>query len=335
MVLSTRDSSEFNSLGYSQDIIRKLNFPARRDTGRNMAESEDDVESIIAQSTQILFDVTLDISAIDVILSGSRRMVSRGTSGNTDGASSSNTAYLSTTSTARKSKGLEMLDLPGSGIGLIVNRSCFQLSGEGNHLDILMDICGIESLIFSCQSVEAYAGHMLISQIKKLLEQSSGYVCRFTVSKSMISSHIGSSGVTSSTNVGDTIGRPGSSSYRGLTTHALEACHLLTTRIPEAGSDCLLFVDIQLGRISLSSHCMKRSADARQPNNLDISIYFHKGLDTVNCNIQVHHAFHITTLIYQIGVLWVQFCNAFVFATVCMFALSSCPCPIFVALVFQ
>lgn len=271
VMLSTSDSLDSATIGYSQDFIRKLHSSARKNTERNIVES-DVTTRHMAVNTQILFDAIVEFKEMDVILNDYRRKHSGGTSMNSDGASSSSTTHFSVTTAGKKSKTLEMLDLPGSGIGFFVKRSCVKISGEGNHLDIIMDFYGIQSLIFDCQRMaEVCIRPTITSQMKDLLEQSSECLGQLNLPNCSFSTHIGSDGSTPWI--------PGAD-------HELEVCHLLTTRSPDTASDCWIFVGIQLETISLSSCCMKRSAGAFQPRELEISICICKEFHTVKCNIQ-------------------------------------------------
>lgn len=269
----------------------------RTNTERNMTRPQTIIETMVIENMQILVDATLEVEAIYIALNNSRQMVNSRTYMSSYGASSSTTSYLSLSPVDKKAKILEMLDLPAFGVGLFIKRSCVQISGEGDHLDILINLSGTQSTILSCQGLLEVCADAY--QIKNLLEHSSEYLYQFILCNCIFSIHTGSNlAALSSANVGNALEDFDSSKQRISATQmegskpqihgSHKICYFLSARTPEEASGCLFLVDVQLGEISISSYGMKRFAGAQEHKKLEISIYVRIEHHSLNCNIKVH-----------------------------------------------
>ncbi|KAK8963808.1 hypothetical protein KSP40_PGU006440 [Platanthera guangdongensis] len=113
-----------------------------------------------------LINATFDIGSVDIILGESRNTrISKYAD-----LSSGNRPYLRSSLNKEGTLGLDLLNLPGFGLGLCFQNSCINLSLEAGTCDVLIDLSGLQAVLLDNQRVMIMSDDMC--QMKDILSES-------------------------------------------------------------------------------------------------------------------------------------------------------------------
>lgn len=274
---------------------------------RNMLASEEKCVVFILKSTKFRIEASLNLGSLDAILSKSRKICA---TENCEKASSASTsaACQDIVATQYKETMLGMLFVPEFGVGVSVQRSCVQIFSEEGLVKVLLDVFGIQSVIFRFQDQIENCNDG--SEFINLSHKSSNCLYEFSLSDFTLSISAGPHGNSlSSRNSKNAV--DGSNSSNMMPSYAVEVpdlvisseasevqscgpsqelgqAQLMTSALKPASNSWFLLINIGLGAILLVERSMKNVLlEAHQTNKLTSSLSVGGESHLISCDIQV------------------------------------------------
>lgn len=291
------DSNDFGIL-YAEDFLGKLISYSKKVKKKKIVQSRGLEKTMISKNTaQVQVDTIIEFESIDVIFIDSQRHVT-GTQLTSDAASSSGMINHSMPIT-------DMFDLPDYGLGVFIQKPCIKISWEEKFLRMVMDLSGVQSVIFRHQILKEF--HTNVPHIKGSIYQSLNHFYEFSLSHFIFSLYAGSQGsVMPSSDACSSVDGSDLCSPRTLYTveeprldegpshifHRpnlkLETIELLAANNLMLYSGCGVLVDIRLGDMLMVEYSMKiLKTKLDRAMKLKFSVRVSEEHTTVNCKIQV------------------------------------------------
>ncbi|XXG49284.1 hypothetical protein AAC387_Pa02g3508 [Persea americana] len=291
---------------YCQELIRKNMVSTNGAVNRNMLASEEKCVVFILKSTKFRIEASLNLGSLDAILSKSRKICA---TENCEKASSASTsaACQDIIATQYKETMLGMLFVPEFGVGVSVQRSCVQIFSEEGLVKVLLDVFGIQSVIFRFQDQIENCNDG--SEFINLSHKSSNCLYEFSLSDFTLSISAGPHGNSlSSRNSKNAV--DGSNSSNMMPSYAVEVpdlvisseasevqscgpsqelgqAQLMTSALKPASNSWFLLINIGLGAILLVERSMKNVLlEAHQTNKLTSSLSVGGESHLISCDIQ-------------------------------------------------
>ncbi|XP_039116930.1 uncharacterized protein LOC120252825 isoform X3 [Dioscorea cayenensis subsp. rotundata] len=295
------DSNDFGIL-YAEDFLGKLISYSKKVKKKKIIQSRGLEKTMISKNTaQVQVDTIIEFESIDVIFIDSQRHVT-GTQLTSDAASSSGMINHSMPIT-------DMFDLPDYGLGVFIQKPCIKISWEEKFLRMVMDLSGVQSVIFRHQILKEF--HTNVPHIKGSIYQSLNHFYEFSLSHFIFSLYAGSQGsVMPSSDACSSVDGSDLCSPRTLYTveeprldegpshifHRpnlkLETIELLAANNLMLYSGCGVLVDIRLGDMLMVEYSMKiLQTKLDRAMKLKFSVRVSEEHTTVNCKIQGGYIF--------------------------------------------
>ncbi|KAH7673564.1 Vacuolar protein sorting-associated protein 13 [Dioscorea alata] len=302
------DSNDFGIL-YAEDFLGKLISYSKKVKKKKIIQSRGLEKTMISKNTaQVQVDTIIEFESIDVIFIDSQRHVT-GTQLKSDAASSSGMINHSMSLAFREMPVTDMFDLPDYGLGVFIQKPCIKLSWEEKFLRMVMDLSGVQSVIFRHQILKEF--HTNVPHIKGSIYQSLNHLYEFSLSYFIFSLYAGSQGsvmpssdACSSVDGSDpgsprtlyTVEEPrldeGSSHIFHPPNFKLETIELLAANNLMLYSGCGVLVDIRLGDMLMVEYSMKiLQTKLDRAKKLKFSVCVSEEHTTVNCKIQGGYIF--------------------------------------------
>ncbi|KAI0501557.1 hypothetical protein KFK09_016502 [Dendrobium nobile] len=151
-----------DGLGSSQDLVRK---------------SRDDFRSVAIEygsnlhSSVLLFSATFELESMDIILGELRKAQNTRTS-KYDDLSHCSRSYLSLYLN-KETRGLDLPNLLGVGLGFSIQKSCLKLSLEADTCDVFIDLSGLQTILLDLHCIMKISNDMI--QMKEILSLKQSY----------------------------------------------------------------------------------------------------------------------------------------------------------------